>query len=151
MSQAKKGLSPLAIVGIVAGVLLLLGIGTCAAGGYFAGQTLGEVKRNIADGGLVVVAPEAVKNALATDKKDYVGTWTSESEESFLTITANGELDYKKNETKTKTTLSGPIAELDGNDIVMKVGLEFRVKVKVPPHRVGDRLEMVADGITFHR
>jgi hypothetical protein len=147
----KKGLSPLAIAGIVIAVVVLAGLATCGIGGWYAGKQLGQVKRNIADGGLVMTPPPAVLAALETDKKDYVGTWTSKSGHSTLTISKSGELISDRAESSTKTHLDGPIAELDGNDIVMKVGLEFRIKVKTPPHTVGSKWEMTADGITWER
>lgn len=149
--QPKKGLSPLAVAGIVIGILVLLGLATCGIGGYFAGKQLGEVKRNIADGGLVMTPPAAVTTALEGDKKDYVGTWTSKSGASTLKITKDGMLDYERAETSAKTHLEGPIAEISGHDIVLKVGIEFRLKVTTPPHAAGGKFEMVADGITFSR
>lgn len=147
----KKGLSPLAIAGIVIGVLVLGGLATCGIGGWYAGKQLGQVKRNIADGGLVMTPPQAVLTALETDKKDYVGTWTSKSGHSTLAISKDGMLDSNRAETSTKTHLNGPIAELDGNDIVMKLGIDFRIKVTAPPHPVGSKWEMIADGITWER
>lgn len=149
--QPKKGLSPLAIAGIVIGVVFLLGLGTCGIGGYFAGKQLGEVKRNIADGGLVMTPPAAVKTALDSDRKDYVGTWTSKSGHSTLTITKDGMLDYERGESSAKTHLNGPIAEFAGDDVVLKVGIEFRVKVTKPPHPVDGKMEMTADNLTFTR
>ena len=147
----KKGHSPLAIAGIVVGVIIALGLATCGIGGYYAGKGLGEVKRNIADGGLVMKPPPAVVSALEGEKKDYVGTWTSKSGHSTLTITKTGMLTSDRAETATKTHLEGPIAELAGNDIVLKLGIEFRIKVTTPPRPLVGKWEMVADSITWER
>lgn len=150
-TQPKKGLSPLAIAGIVIAVVVVLGLATCGIGGYYAGKELGQVKRNIADGGLVMTPPQEVVAALEGDKKDYVGAWTSKSGHSTLTIQKNGMLTSDRAETQTKTHLEGPIAEFAGNDIVLKMGIEFRYKVTTPPHAVGAKWEMTADGITWER
>lgn len=147
----KKGMSTLAIVLIIAGVLLVLGIGTCGAGALWLGHQVKEVKESIADGGLVLVSPAEVVTDLAGPKKDYVGSWTSASGKSTLDIQPDGSLKLVQDERGTKETLTAPIAAFAGNDIEIRVGLKFELKVSEPPHRVGDHLEMIARGITFRR
>jgi hypothetical protein len=154
----KKGMSTLAIVLIVVGVLLVLLVGTCGIAGYFVGRTVSEVKQNIADGGIVLVAPPEVRAELEADagaKKDFVGSWTSKSGKSTLDIDADGNLKLVKDEGGTKQTLAAPIADFKDNNIRVRLGLDFVLVVSEPPHRVnggvGDHWEMTADRITWER
>ena len=147
----RKGISTTTIVLIAVGVLVALGLGTCAAGAVWVGHKAKEVKQNIADGGLVLVAPPEVVADLAGPKKDYVGSWVSASGKSTLDILSDGTLKLVQDEKGGKETLTAPIAAFVGNDMELRVGLTFEIAVSQPPHRVGDRFEMVARGITFHR
>jgi hypothetical protein len=147
----KKGLSTLAIVLIIGGVLLVLGIGTCGAGAVWLGHKAKEVKENIADGGLVLASPPEVVAELAGPKKEYVGSWTSVSGKSTLDIQADGAMKLVQDERGTKETLTAPIAAFVGNDIEIRFGITFKVNVAEPPHRVGAGFEMNARGITFRR
>lgn len=136
---------------IVGGVLLLLGLGTCAAGAIWVGHRAKEFKENIADGGLVLVAPPEVVTELSDPKKDYVGAWTSESEKSTLEIHSDGSFKLVQDERGTKETLSAPIAAFIGNDLEIRFGLSFKIAVAEPPHRANNRWEMTLRGIPFHR
>jgi len=147
----KKGMSTLTIVLIIGGVLLVLGIGTCGAAAVWLGHKAKEVKENIADGGLVLVAPAEVVADLAGPKKDYVGSWTSASGKSTLDIQSDGSLKLVQDERGTKETLTAPIAAFVGNDIEIRLGLTFKLNVTEPPHRQNDRWEVVVRGITFRR
>ena len=115
------------------------------------GHQVKEVKESIADGGLVLVSPPEVVTDLAGPKKDYVGSWTSASGKSTLDISPDGSLKLVQDERGTKETLTAPIAAFLGNDIEIRVGLKFELKVSEPPHRAIDHWEMTARGITFRR
>lgn len=151
IAPKKKGMSTLTVVLIVAGILLVLALGTCTAGAIWVGHKAKEVKENIADGGLVLASPPEVTAELEGPKKDYVGAWTSASGRSQLDIKADGSLALVQNEHGATEKLTAPIAAFAGNDIELRVGLTFKIDVSVPPHRVGDRFEMTARGIAFHR
>lgn len=147
----KKGMSTTTIVLIAVGVLSAAVLGTCAAGAVWVGHKAKEVKQNIADGGLVLVAPAEVVAELAGPKKDYVGPWVSASGKSTLDILADGTLKLVQDENGGKEELTAPIAAFVGNDMELRLGLTFKIAVSQPPHRKGERFEMVARGITFHR
>jgi len=147
----KKGLSTLAIVLIVGAVVLVLGLGTCAAAAVWLGHKAKEVTENIKDGGLVLASPPEVVAELAGSKKDYVGSWTSVSGKSTLDIQPDGAMKLVQDERGTKETLAAPIAAFVGNDIEIRFGIAFKVPISEPPHRAGAGWEMTARGITFRR
>lgn len=123
----KKGMSTLAIVLIIGGVVLVLGIGTCAAGAVWLGHKAKEVTENLADGGLILVSPPEVVAELAGPKKDYVGTWTSESGKSTLDINPDGNFKLVQDERGSKETLSAPIAAFAGSDLEVRLGITLKV------------------------
>lgn len=147
----KKGMSTLSIVLIISGILLVLVVGTCGAGAVWLGHKAKEVKENIADGGLVLVAPTEVVTALAGPKKDYVGAWTSASGKSTLDIGPEGTLKLVQDDRGMKETLTAPIAAFVGNDMEIRFGITIKVDVSEPPHPTSNGFEMVARGITFRR
>ena len=147
----KPGMSTLTKVLIGGGIALVLVLGTCGAGAVWLGHKAKEVKESIADGGLVLVAPPEVVAALAGPKKDYIGTWTSESGKSSLAIQADGAMKWDQDERGTKETITAPIAAFTGNDIELHFGLIVKIEVSEPPHQTGGRWEMTARKIRFHR
>ncbi|MBX3230607.1 MAG: hypothetical protein KIT84_00205 [Labilithrix sp.] len=154
MNQApakKKGLSTTAIVLIVVGVVFLLLLGTCAAAGIWVGHKVKDVKENIAEGGLVLVSPPEVVSELAGPKKDYVGAWRSTSGKSALDIAADGGIHFKQDEGGSKQELTAPIAAFKGDDILVRLGIDFTIAVTQPPKKSGTEWVMIARGITFHR
>jgi len=44
-----------------------------------------------------------------------------------------------------------PIGAFRGNDIVIRLGIDIKIAVTEPPHKVGKDWIMVARGITFRR
>jgi len=149
----KQGMSTAAIVLIVLGVLGMLLLGTCAAGAYILKKKATAALESLADGGaLVVASPEAVKTALAGPRKDYVGWWKSAGGSS-IDIADDGTMRLEKSgEGKgARQTLTAPIAEFHGDDLVVKMLFTMTVHVTAPPHKVGDHWEMTADGVVYRR
>jgi hypothetical protein len=149
-SPPKKS-NTLAIVLAIIGVLFVLLIGTCAAGTWFLKKKTAEFAENIADGGMVLVAPPEVKAELAGAKKDYVGSWTSASGKSTLDIDADGNVKLVKDEGGMKETITMPIAAFRGNDIEMKAVVTFKIDVPEPPRQEGGTWKMRAKGVSWQR
>ena len=147
----KKGMSTLTIVLIIAGVALVLGLGTCIGGAVWFGHQVTGVKDNLADGGLVLVAPPAVVAELAGPKKDYVGSWSTASGKSTLDIKDDGSLKLVQDEKGSKETLSAPIAAFVGNDMEIRVGLVIKLEVTEPPHQANGHWEMTVRGMKLSR
>jgi hypothetical protein len=146
-----KKSNTLVIVLAIIGVVFVLLLGTCAAAGYLLKRKTAELAENIADGGMVLVAPPEVKAELEGAKKDYVGSWTSTSGKSTLDIDADGNVKLVKDEGGMKETITMPIAAFRGNDIEMKAVVTFRIDVPEPPHREGSTWKMRAKGISWRR
>jgi hypothetical protein len=147
----KKGLSGLAIVLIVLGTLLLLGVGTCAVGVYWLKGKAETAIGELTDGGtLVLTSPPAVKAALAGPKKDYVGSWHGPNG-SELTLDHDGNLKLKKHKGAAKENFEGAVAAFAGNDMELHLVAKIVITVSKPPHKAGDHWEMTADGVDFER
>ncbi len=150
-SPPKKSNALFIVLGIV-GVLLVLLAGTCAVGVFFVKKTTQEIAENLADGGMVLVAPPEVKAELAGPKKDYVGSWRSLSGRSSLDIDSDGNLRLEKDEGGGKETYTMPIAAFRGDDIEVKPVVTLRIEVEEPPHQLpSGRWQMKAKGVTFQR
>jgi hypothetical protein len=146
--QAPKS-NTLKIVLITLGVLLVGGVGSCAACTYFATSAVKDLAQSIADGGgIIMAAPLEVTTVLAGPKKDYVGEWRSASG-STLSITEAGEFSSVKKE-NGNSSVNGVIAAFEGDNIVIKMMIKMTFKV-TPPKKVGAGFEMVVDGITYKR
>jgi hypothetical protein len=139
-----------AVVLIVVGVLALLGIGTCALGAFIVKRKVDKVASEIADGGIVLAAPPAVKAELAGPKKDYVGSWRSAAGSS-LDIDPDGNMKYVKDEGGAKESITAPIAAFRGDDIEVKFGITLTVRVTEPPRLIGTTWQMKANGVAFER
>ncbi len=50
-----------------------------------------------------------------------------------------------------RQTITAPIAEFRGDDIVARMLFTMTIRVSSPPHKVGDRWEMIADGVVLER
>ena len=148
----KKGLSGLAIALIIIGILLVLGMGTCAVGVYFVKKEATKLTEGMADGGggLMLESPAEVKAELAAGKKDYVGSWKS-ARGSTLDIDENGNFKLVYDEGGVKETLTAPIGAFRGNDIQIRIMITITVAVSSPPQRVGDHFTMTAKGTKFER
>lgn len=86
---------------------------------------------------------------LPDDRLAYAGTWKAES--MRLTITEDGRVDYAR-KGHTTTTVTGPIKEFKGDDIV--VGFWFLTttfSVQKPPHTDGGQWKMTVDGVELTR
>jgi len=104
-------------------------------------------------------SPSAVVAELHAGKTAYVGSWTSKDSalSADLSIDATGEISY--NESSRLRASRGEVGNFEadrlqirafeGDDIV--VSRDLRIKVTSAPHRVGDHVEMIANGITFTR
>lgn len=149
--QPKKPMSTAMVLLIVFGVVLVLGLGTCAAGVLWFRSEVKEVEKNLGEGGLVLASPPEVTTALAGPKKDYVGSWHSKRG-STLDITSSGELHMKLDEVGgTKEEFNAPIAAFIGDDMDLKVGLELRIKVSSTPHQADGKWHMTAKSIDWER
>ena len=148
----KKGMSTLAVVLIVLGVVFLMGLGTCAASLFWLKGKAEGVLKELGDGGtgMVLASPPAVKAELAAGRKDYVGDWRSTGG-SELRIDADGNFRFAKGESAHNENYSGAIAAFAGNDIELHILVKVVIKVSRPPHKVGDHWEMTADGIALTR
>ncbi len=149
----KQGMSTLAKVLLVFGVLAMLGIGTCAAGAFWLKGKATEVAESLADGGggsIVLVSPPEVKAALAGPKAAYVGAWRGTGTNA-LDIGADGMMRFVKGEGRSDSTMNAPIAAFRGNDIEMKAFITVTMKVSEAPHQVGDHWEMTVDNIKLQR
>lgn len=149
----KKPLSALSIVLIVLGAMALLCAGAIGAGAFWVKGRAEQFLREAGDGGFAMIAqaPDEVRAALAGEKRDYVGVWSSDRG-SRLEIREDGALSIRKAERAgSSTQFSLPIAAFSGDDIVCRAMVTLNIKVSQPPSRVGGRWEMVAEGITFHR
>jgi hypothetical protein len=149
----KRGMSTAAIALIVVGVLVLLMVGTCGAGAYFLKRKATAALQELADGGAFVVAsPEAVRTALSGARKDYVGSWRS-AKGSTLDIAEDGAMRLQKNGDGDgmRQTITAPIAEFRGDDLVVRMLFTMTVRVSSPPHKVGDHWEMTADGMLLEK
>lgn len=151
---AKPGMSALSIALIVLGALLVLTLGTCAAGVFWVGREAKKFEAEIRDGGAVVVlaSPPAVVAELAGAKKDYVGAWSS-ARGSTLRIDADGSMKFDKDEDGDgiKEKITAPIAAFRGDDLEVKMVVTLFVRVTQAPHKVGDHWEMTADGVALER
>ncbi|MBI5325352.1 MAG: hypothetical protein HZB41_08805 [Ignavibacteriae bacterium] len=88
------------------------------------------------------------KTPIPQDKKDYVGTWISETQDTIV-IRANGEGNAKVG----STTISGGSVEFQGKSSVSikAIGLGPTLKINQPPHEMEGRWMMVLDGTSYYK
>lgn len=80
------------------------------------------------------------------EKRNYVGTW--EGVGFHLTISENGNVDYRRVEGKYTKTVTGPVKSFEGDDFVVGVlFLTTTFDVQHPPYQDGDEWLMVVDGV----
>jgi hypothetical protein len=85
------------------------------------------------------------KAGIPEDKKDYIGAWASE--EVYLEITPNGQVDYKRESGGSTTSVNAPIQKFEGNSfIVGALGFETKFVVSKPPHEENGTWSMTVDG-----
>jgi hypothetical protein len=146
-------MSVVAIVLITLGVVFLLCVATCVGGAFFLKHKAEGFIESVAEGGkLVLVAPDEVKAALAGAKKDYVGSWSSKKG-STLTLDANGNLQFDKDEDGdgVKEKFSAPVAAFVGNDMQCEAIVTITFHVTQPPKMVDGHWQMVVDGVPLSR
>jgi len=88
------------------------------------------------------------KTPIPQDKKDYVGTWISGTQDT-LVIRANGEGNAKVG----STTISGGSVEFpDKSSISIKaIGLGPTLKINQPPQEIEGKWQVVLDGTTYFK
>lgn len=88
------------------------------------------------------------KTPVPQDKKDYVGTWISGTQDTIV-IRANGEGNAKVG----STTISGGSVEFpDKNSISIKaIGLGPTLKINQPPQEIEGKWQVVLDGTTYFK
>lgn len=83
---------------------------------------------------------------LPPDKAAYAGQWTGGPVE--LLITQDGRVDYKKVEGNSNKSVSAPIKEFAGDNMVVGVGpMATTFIITVPPHQDGQVWKMTVDGV----
>jgi hypothetical protein len=87
---------------------------------------------------------------LPADKRDYAGTWKSES--VTLSIGEDGSVAYARREGSSRTTLNAPIQRFENEDFVVGI-LSFTATfdVTAPPHEVDGAWVMTVDGVELTR
>jgi hypothetical protein len=147
---AKRSNALIIVLTIIA-VAAVTCVGLCAVGVIYVKKAATRVADSIIDGGgLVFESPPAVTAELAGAKKDYVGHWSS-SAGSELDIAANGTLHFVNVEGLGREEMNSSIAGFAGDDIQLKIIVAVTIRVSTPPHKVGGRWEMVADGVRLQR
>ena len=146
----KKGMSTGMTLLIVFGVIALLFGGTCIGGYFFLKQKVKAIGDDIADGGLVLVSPPEVREALAGPKKDYVGSWSSQHG-STLVIAPDGNMKFDKTESSTTEKYDLPISGFHGDDILIKPLVSMTIHVTEAPHQVDGKWQMTADSVHLTR
>lgn len=88
------------------------------------------------------------KTPIPQDKKDYVGTWISGTQDTIV-IRADGAGNAKVG----NTTISGGSVEFpDKNSVSIKaIGLGPTLKINQPPQEVDGKWQVVLDGTTYFR
>ena len=151
-SRREAKWTPLKIGLVIGGMMLFSIITTCGVAAYRGYSTYKEVSQNLGEGGFAISSPPEVVAELNGPKKDYIGMWTSATNNSSLQILENGHMVYHRHESSKSEDITAPIAKFSGNDIECHFGVKIFVTVKTPPHKVdGDKFEMVVDGITMTR
>jgi hypothetical protein len=84
------------------------------------------------------------------DKGDYVGRW--KHPDMSLWIQADGHVEYRRDEGRVKTSVSGPLKAFDGDDFEVGIGwMSTRFDVTEPPHRDYGEWKMVVEGLELTR
>lgn len=82
---------------------------------------------------------------ISADKKDYVGTWTSN--EIYLEISENGSVNYKRESGGSTTSVNAPIQKFEGNNFVVgALGFNTTFIVSKVPHKENGVWTMTVDG-----
>ncbi len=86
------------------------------------------------------------------EKQNYIGVWETPRKAStymYLKISANGQVEYKREEPGISKSITGPLTEFNGDNFKVAIAIattEFVVSKK--PYKAKDgRWHMVVDGI----
>ncbi|WP_338845690.1 hypothetical protein V8J88_18420 [Massilia sp. W12] len=83
---------------------------------------------------------------LPADKAAYQGDWRGE--QMRLHIKQNGKVHYHRKTAEKKVDVSIDLDSFEGHSFLAGVGLfKTRFDVSKPPHKVGDKMKMVVDGV----
>jgi hypothetical protein len=95
---------------------------------------------------LFVATIAGCSKPLPPEKAVYAGQWRGGAVE--LLITQDGRVDYKKVEGNSNKSISAPIKEFAGDNMVVGVGpMATTFVITVPPHQDGQAWKMTVDGI----
>ena len=97
--------------------------------------------------------PSACAQPLPQDKRDYAGTWQNDDSSVQLTISADGRLDYSRQQVNSSTAISGPIKAFEGNRIQVGFGpFSSDFNVSEAPHLNSSGMwSMTVDGLYLNR
>jgi hypothetical protein len=92
-----------------------------------------------------LMALAACSKPVPPDKASYVGLWRNAS--IYLSITADGKVQYKKVKGSVKTKINAPIKEFDGDNFIVGFGVFATTFVVTKrPYHDGETWKMVVDG-----
>ena len=97
-------------------------------------------------GFLLALGLTACGKPIPQDKLDYVGRW--EAQQMYVSLTADGTLDYKRKENGISSSVSAPLQGFEGNNFT--AGLPFLTTtfvVSKPPYQTAAGWKMVVDGV----
>ena len=84
------------------------------------------------------------------EKTAYVGEWQAKN--MYLNITADGQVNYKRKDGNTSTSINAPIKEFHGDDFDVGVGpMSTSFKVSKAPYQDNGQWRMVVDGVELVR
>jgi len=85
-----------------------------------------------------------------TDKSTYIGNWRAEN--MTLSITADGQVKYKRVQDRGTTSIEAPLQGFDGDDFKVGVGLfTTTFKVSAPPQQGATGWTMTVDGVELRK
>ncbi|HEX7644001.1 MAG TPA: hypothetical protein VF472_17500 [Burkholderiaceae bacterium] len=83
---------------------------------------------------------------LPQEKAAYVGEWQAKN--MYLNIEAEGQVNYKRKDGNTSTSINAPIKEFHGDDFDVGVGpMSTTFRVSRAPYQEGGQWKMVVDGV----
>ena len=101
----------------------------------------------------VTLLLSACAEPLPQDKRNYAGTWQNDDSSVQLTISADGRLDYSRQQVNSSTAISGPIKAFEGNRIRVGFGpFSSDFTVSEAPHLNSSGMwSMTVDGLYLNR
>lgn len=84
------------------------------------------------------------------DKSSYVGDWSAEN--MTISITADGQVKYKRVKDRGTTSIEAPLRGFEGDDFKVGVGLfTTTFKVTAPPRQNASGWMMTVDGVELRK